>query len=107
MSVSAALSGRCVAHVATPMAERYLAQLCKHFQHRCPVVLDGASGRIDFEFGRCDLRADAGMLTLSLTAAAGDDQLSRLQDVVARHLLRFAFREQLDVSWEPPAATDH
>jgi hypothetical protein len=34
------------AQIATPQAGRYLVQLCKHFQHKCPVTLDDASGHI-------------------------------------------------------------
>jgi uncharacterized protein len=88
------------AEIATPQARRYLAQLCKHFQHRLPTTLDDASGHIAFGMGDCRLRAEAGILTLSLEAA-DDAQLVQLRDVVARHLLRFAFRETLQIVWRP------
>jgi uncharacterized protein len=91
---------RSTAVVATPQAGRYLTQLCKHFQHKCPVTLDDASGHIAFSMGDCRLRAGAGILTLSLQSA-GDAQLAQLQDVVARHLLRFAFREAMQIVWRP------
>jgi uncharacterized protein len=93
-----------VAEIATPQGERYLTQLCKHFQHRRPVVLEGASGHIAFDIGNCGLRAGGGALTLSLDAA-DDEQLARLQDVIARHLLRFAFREQVQINWRTTATT--
>ncbi|HXA21276.1 MAG TPA: DUF2218 domain-containing protein [Acetobacteraceae bacterium] len=91
---------RSTAEVATPQAGRYLTQLCKHFQHKCPVTQDEASGHIAFSTGDCRLRAEAGILTLSLQAA-GDAQLAQLQDVVSRHLIRFAFREAMQIVWRP------
>ena len=39
---------------------------------------------------------------LTLTVETGDPEaLAQLQDVVARHLVRFAFREELAVEWRP------
>jgi hypothetical protein len=91
-------AARSRAEIATPQAGRYLTQLCKHFAHRCPVMLGTASGQIAFGGGDCRLHADAGTLSLAL-AAADDTALLALQDVVARHLLRFAFREPMQVTW--------
>jgi hypothetical protein len=89
---------RSVAGIATPHAGKYLIQLCKHFQHKLPVVSDERSGQITFPAGVCRLRAEGETLTLSLEA--GDAaQMATLQDVVARHLVRFAFREELTIDW--------
>ncbi|HEY1934063.1 MAG TPA: DUF2218 domain-containing protein [Acetobacteraceae bacterium] len=90
---------RSTAEVATPQATRYLAQLCKHFQHRRPVSLADADGHIEFATGNCALHAETGVLRLSLDAP-DNDQLHQLQDVVARHLLRFAFREDMQIVWQ-------
>jgi len=79
-------------------------QLCKHFQHKCPVTLEANTGRIGFSIGDCRLLASDGMLHLSLDAP-DTTQLLQLQDVVARHLRRFAFREDLRIDWHAaPAA---
>jgi len=91
-------SARAVAGVVTPNASRYLQQLCKHFAHKLPVIFDERSGQITFSIGECRLGADDGMLRLSL-AAPDEVQMMQLQDIVVRHLLRFAFREELDVNW--------
>lgn len=93
-------AARSLAEIATPQATRYLTQLCKHFAHRCPVMLGATSGQIAFNGGDCRLHADAGTLSLAL-AATDDGELLALQDVVARHLLRFAFREPMQVTWRP------
>jgi hypothetical protein len=88
------------AEIATPLAGRYMTQLCKHFQHKLSVTLDDASGQIVFSIGDCRLRADGDRLTLSLDSP-DEAQLLQLQDVVARHLLRFAFRETMQIVWRP------
>lgn len=88
------------AHVATAVPQRYLMQLCKHFQHKLPVTQGEGRGRIDFPGGRCELDATALAGTLTLSVIAGDEAgLTRLEDVVARHLERFAFREKPEIRW--------
>ncbi len=89
------------ARVPTASPQRYLAQLCKHFQHKLPVTLAPDNGSIRFSSGVCELNAAPDTLVLHLTA---DDEasLAALQDVVARHLRRFAFREEPEVHWTRP-----
>jgi uncharacterized protein len=89
---------RSVAEVATPKASRYLQQLCKHFAHKLPVTFNERSGQITFSVGECRLDADEDALRLRL-AARDDTQLAQLQDVAARHLVRFAFREEIQIHW--------
>jgi uncharacterized protein len=93
---------RAQAHIATAHASKYLQQLCKHFQHKLPATFDETSGAITFSTGETKLAADAEMLTLALEAPNPED-LEQLKDVVARHLLRFAFREALDIEWRTGA----
>lgn len=89
-----------VAGIATANASRYLQQLCKHFAHRIPANFDTAAGQIEFPSGVCHLRAGESLLELSLTSP-DPGSMTELQDVVARHLLRFAFREQMRIEWQP------
>lgn len=86
------------ARVETAMSRRYLAQLCKHFQHKLPVSLTEADGRIEFPAGVCTLNAEADALVLRVTAS-DEAGLVSLEEVVARHLERFAFREKPEVGW--------
>ena len=84
--------------LTTPNASRYLQQLCKHFAHKIPATFDAEQGRIEFPFGTCTLAA--GPDTLTLTAQTAEPEtLDRLEEVIASHLVRFAFREDLTVSW--------
>ena len=98
--MTAGLAVRSTAEVATPHASRYLQQLCKHFAHKRPVSCDPGTGHIAFDIGGCRLDAADARLTLSLESPDAD-QMVRLQAVVARHLVRFAFREELQFDWRP------
>ncbi len=90
------------ADVPTEAASRYLQQLCKHFAHKLPTTFDATAGRIDFPMGPATLAA--GPKTLHLAVACGSaEDLATLKDVVVRHLVRFAFRETLDVVWTDTA----
>ena len=88
------------ARIATPLASRYLQQLCKHFAHKLPVAFDPNQGRIGFAAGDCRLQASPDLLTLEVEAA-DIESLAQLEGVVARHLERFAFREGPSVAWAP------
>ena len=92
------LTARSLADIATPQAARYMIQLCKHFAHRCPASHDGRTGHIAFAAGDCYLRAERDRLTIGLDAAS-IAELPQLKDVVVRHLVRFAFREELQIAW--------
>lgn len=86
--------------IQSQRASIYLQQLCKHFAHKLPVTYGPESGEIKFSIGTCRLSATAERL--ELRAEAGDaTRLAELQDVVARHLVRFAFREAPSITWHP------
>jgi hypothetical protein len=88
-----------VTRVATAHASRYLQQLCKHWSHKFPVEFSPHNGRIEMSAGVLILDADAEGLGLRLTAAPED--IRRMEGVVADHLQRFAFREELSFDWKP------
>ena len=84
------------AKVATESGSRYLQQLCRHWSHRFPVEFDPAQGVVDLNGTTCRFEAAPHRLVLTLT---GPGDLQRVSGVVAEHLQRFAFREQLAVEW--------
>ena len=55
-----------VAKTATPNAGKYLAQLCKHFQHKLPAEWAEKAGSIEFPIGRRRLTAGEGELEIAL-----------------------------------------
>jgi hypothetical protein len=91
------------AEIATGHASRYLQQLCKHFAHKLPVTFDPAQGRIEFSIGTCQLAATPGLLAMR-AEAVDEANLAQLEQVVASHLERFAFREELKVGWTRTAS---
>jgi hypothetical protein len=86
------------AFVATSRPERYIKQLVSHFGNKVKTEVTDEGGRLQFDFGICDLKpAPTG---IELIGAAEDEaQLETLKDVVARHLVRFGANDQLTVSW--------
>lgn len=84
--------------VPTEHASKYLQQLCKHWSHKMVTEFDAEQGRVDFPTG-AQLFLNANDATLHLRLTAPDDTLERLEGVVADHLKRFAFREELSFDW--------
>lgn len=81
------------AEVATDKPVPYMRQLCRHFGHKLDASFDDDSGYIQFDDGRCDLRAGDGVLELTVTGS------ERVCGVVGSHLERFGQRDELSVSW--------
>jgi hypothetical protein len=90
------------ARVGTTVPRRYMTQLCKHFEHRLAVSYDDSQGQIAFQAGTCRLAVEPDALVMTVEAADAA-ALPQLQDVVARHLLRFAFREPPSIEWQATA----
>jgi catechol 2,3-dioxygenase len=92
------------AEVVTDRPSPYLLQLAKHFRHKLDVTFDERAGTIPFAFGRCELRAGEGVLVLEAVAAT-PEELERVENVIAGHLVRFGRRHELSVAWSPTATT--
>jgi len=89
-------------HVATDQAPRYLRMLCKHFRHKFPTIFDELHGRIEFSAGTCELdAATAGTLMMRI-ATTNRGAIDKLEDVITRHLKRFALKDSLEVRWTRP-----
>ena len=89
-------------HVKTQSASKYLQQLCKHWSHKLPVEFNPHLGVVTFEKARVTFDAADDALAIEI-ASPEPDEAERMQGVVARHIERFAFREQLAFSWSAPA----
>jgi len=87
--------------IETEHGSRYLQQLCKHWSHKFNVTFDERRGSV--RFGE-DMEAsfDAEGHTLRLMAIHTDaNRLPDLERIIADHLRRFAFREELAIEWKP------
>ena len=94
-----------VARVESERASIYLQQLCKHFAHKRPVEFTPERGQIALAAGMCRLEATGGVLTIR-AEAENAETLIQLQDVIARHLERFAFRNPVTLDWRAAATSD-
>ncbi len=94
------------ARVATERSSRYLVQLCRHVnkvgrahpQMQAHVEWSDDRGVISFDWGRCTLRADPGVLTLR-AEASDEERLHRLEQRVADRLEQVGRRDHLTVTW--------
>jgi len=86
------------AEVATDKPVAYMRQLCKHFGHKLDASFGEDSGYIQFDFGRCELRAADATLTLEVSAS-DEESHERMERVVGSHLERFGRRDGLSVAW--------
>jgi hypothetical protein len=80
------------ARLNTDRGARYMIQLAKHWAHRFEATYDDVSALIPLPLGTCSMLADPEGLDVTIEAV-DLEALARLEDVVAEHLLRFAFRE--------------
>jgi len=103
------------ARVQTANASRYLGQLCSHatkFSHRLRHLHGGGArpeilgvdwtdthGTLDLSWGKCTLDADPATLTVRVDAE-DEENLRRVQDIVAADLERFGRRDGVAVSWQ-------
>jgi hypothetical protein len=86
--------------VLTSRPERYIKQLLSHFGNKVETELTDEGGRLQFDFGVCDLKAaPTGIELIGIAEDAA--QLAILKDVVGRHLIRFGANDELTVSWTP------
>lgn len=91
---------RSTATVTTTNASRYLQQLRKHWGHRFTVKFDALQGEIDFGEGKSvSLKATPDALVTTVTVV-DETKLPQLEKVVAEHLNRFGFREELTFDWQ-------
>lgn len=111
------------ARIETARASRYLVQFCRHASqmgqhlHHRPRLHQGGGappemrhvewsdthGIVDVGWGRCMLQAAPDALTLR-AEATDEDNLRRLQDLVAQRLETIGRHDQLIVTWQRPDA---
>lgn len=95
------------AQVATTRSARYIKQLVSHLGRKLDTEAsrDGRATLV-FERGRCVLAPTPEHLHMAC-AAQDTEALAHVQDVVARHLVRFATQEELpEVRWSEPVSGD-
>ncbi|MBR9763407.1 MAG: DUF2218 domain-containing protein [Rhodobacteraceae bacterium] len=79
----------------TGNGSKYMQQLLKHFAHKIDVEYDESDGRAALPTGPATLRADAQGLHMQVTAPDAEG-LERAKHIIESHLVRFAFRDNLE-----------
>lgn len=88
------------ATLSTGNAAKYIAQLCKHFAHKVDVSHSDGHGECRFVCGTAVMDAEETTMRIRVTAP-DEDQSKETQQVIESHLLRFAFREELQpLQWQ-------
>jgi hypothetical protein len=92
---------RSTARIVTDRPERYVKQLVSHLGHKLTTELaEDGRGTIRFAQGECALAPRAGYIDADASAVDAA-ALATVEDVVARHLIRFAPADELTVTWIP------
>lgn len=87
----------------TERATGLMTTMGKHFGHKIPVILADDHAILTFEMGTARIAATADGLHLVLDASDAE-AMESLRDVIERHLLRFAQRDDpAPLAWSPPA----
>ena len=89
--------------MATPHGLAYTRRLCRHFEHRVPASFAGNHGQIQFEFGLCTIENEDEFMNIRIDVADADE-LDRAEQVVGKHLVRMANKDEPVVTWQrmPP-----
>lgn len=90
--------------VAISDPSRFMKQLVRHFAHKVPAEFDDVSAHVEFETARAQLRAHEGRLEMTVTAEDAATA-ERYAGVLDRHLVKFAFREELTFDWHETATS--
>ncbi len=89
------------AEVPTEKGARYVRQLVQHWSHKFPVQFadEGhAESVVDLPTVKARFHAHSQGIAIALEHAA-DADMHRMEQVVAEHLQRFGFKEELRFNW--------
>jgi hypothetical protein len=84
--------------VAIPDPARYMNRLARHFEHRVTVERHERNASVAFRDAPCTMQASDTHLDIRIVAA-DLATLTRIQDVVTKHLKQVASRETFEVEW--------
>ncbi|MEM8650308.1 MAG: DUF2218 domain-containing protein [Pseudomonadota bacterium] len=79
----------------TEKAERYIAQLCKHFAHKVEVKYSQNEGWAALPGSEAFMKAENGSLQFKVFSQT-EEGYERGKYIIEDHIVRFAFREKLD-----------
>lgn len=88
--------------IATTVGGSYIGKLCRHFAHKIETTYTADTGKAIFPFGVCDMSADEQNLVFDIVAQ-DEESVEKIKGVIVRHLVKFAYKEDLQISWKDEA----
>ncbi len=90
-----------VSRIPTQDASAYIRKLCRHFAHKIETSYSESEGSASFPMGVCRMTAAPGLLIFEVEAETSE-AIGKIRDILVTHLLKFAFREELQIAWTDP-----
>lgn len=90
---------KAITTIKTQEGATYIGKLCRHFIHKIEATYEGNTGKAVFPRGICLMEAGADTLTFEVESD-GEESMGKIQGTLDRHLIKFAFREELDIQWK-------
>ncbi len=85
--------------IQTSDPSRLIRRLCKHWSHKFEVDFDDRHGHIALGETQCSLAAGENSLPATLQTT-DEEQLTRMEAVVADHLQRMSADETFNFAWQ-------
>ncbi len=79
----------------TQTPEKYLMQMCKHFAHKVETNYSSTQGFVDFPCGSAEFLVSDNNLIFKVTADTNEN-LNQSKSIIESHIVRFAYRENLE-----------
>ena len=84
---------------ATQQGGLYIGKLCRHFAHKIQTEYTANEGIAHFPTGTCRMEAQASELIFKIDAKDAES-CTKIQGVIDRHLVKFAYKEPYHLTWE-------
>lgn len=84
--------------IQTKAASSYIGKLCRHFRHKIETEYTDTTGLATFPAGTCTMTATPDHLLFDITAADSEG-VEKIKGVLERHLVKFAYKEELVIEW--------
>ena len=86
------------AEVLTDRADRFAKQLVTHLGRKAEWVTEDGVSTAAFGTARVSIAPSDGVLVLTASGASVEE-VAQVEDALARHLHKFAFRHPVEISW--------
>lgn len=92
-------------NIKTKEGVQYIGKLCRHFRHKIETNYEGNTGTAHFPWGICQMLAEPDALIFDVEAEDAEG-MEKIQGALDRHLIKFAFREELVIEWQTTEEAD-